>query len=258
MNYAMHSWPVELIPLIFFGLVVPSLLSGGFQPALVRQKVVEMSLPIGATGAVIIMVKLLENLSDPSHLTPALIGLFAHMVLWGGFYFAARLTKTEPLRDRTPFVSHSILPVLAVLSMVLGWWASAALTSSISSYLCADGFLGFITFLGGLTLLNRFRNQQLDVMAMAKLSVQAGCLTMLTGFGWMNMNLDDPSRIGPAMAMALLGGVYSLLFHQILILLSPLSPQIHFKKPGAGMIYGYLFHMAFLAANWVLIFALLD
>ena len=111
MNYVMQSWPVELIPLIFFGLVLPSLLSGGFQPALVRQKVVEMSLPIGAIGAVIIMVQLLANLSDPSHLTPALIGLFAHMVLWGGFYFAARLTKTEPLRDRTPFVSQAILVI---------------------------------------------------------------------------------------------------------------------------------------------------
>ena len=258
MNYVMQSWPVELIPLIFFGLVLPSLLSGGFQPALVRQKVVEMSLPIGAIGAVIIMVQLLANLSDPSHLTPALIGLFAHMVLWGGFYFAARLTKTEPLRDRTPFASHSILPVIAVLSMLFGWWTSAALSNSISSYLSWDGFLGFFVFWGGLTLLRRLRNQELDVMSMAKVSVQAGCLTMLTGFAWMNMNLDDPSRIGPAMAMALLGGVYSLLFHQILILLSPLSPQIHFKKPGVGMIYGYLFHMTFLAANWVLLFALLD
>ena len=105
MSYVMQSWPVELIPLIFFGLVLPALLSGGFQPALVRQKVVEMSLPIGAIGAVIIMVQLLQNLSDPSHLTPALIGLFAHMVLWGGFYFAARLTKTEPLRDRPKVVT---------------------------------------------------------------------------------------------------------------------------------------------------------
>lgn len=258
MNYVMQSWPVELIPLIFFGLVVPSLLSGGFRPALVRQKVVEMSLPIGAIGAVIIMVQLLQDLSDPSHLTPALIGLFAHMVLWGGFYFAARLTKTESLTDRTPFASHSILPVLAVLSMVLGWWASVAITSPISSYLSVDGFLGFIVFFGVVTLLRRFRKQELDVMIMAKTSVQAGCLTMLTGFGWMNMHLEDPSRIGPAMAMALLGGVYSLLFHQILILLSPLSPQIQFKKPEVGMIYGYLFHMAFLAASWVLLFALLD
>jgi hypothetical protein len=258
MNYVMHNWPLELIPLIFFGLVVPSLLSAGFQPALVRQKVVEMSLPIGAIGAVIIMVQLLTNLSDPSHLTPAIIGLFSYMVLWGSFYLAARFTNTKPLRDRTPFLSRSILPVLAVLSMVLGWWMSVALSGVIASYLSMDGFLGFIVFLGGLTLLRRLRNQQLGVMDMAKVSVQAGCLTMLVGFAWMLSNLDDPTRVGPAMAMALLGGVYSLLFHSIVILLSPLSPQIHFKKPGVGMVYGYLFHMVFLAANWVLLFSILD
>jgi hypothetical protein len=257
MNYVMQSWPVELIPLIFFGLVLPSLLSGGFQPALVRQKVVEMSLPIGAIGAVIIMVQLLGNLSDPSHLTPALIGLFSYMILWIGFYVAARLIKTQPLRDRTPFTSHSVLPVLAVLSMLVGWWSSAVLFNSVSTYMSMNGMLGFVTFLGGLAFWRRLRNQKVDVMAMANMSVQAGCLTMLTGFMWMNMNLDDPSRVGPGMAMALLGGVYSLLFHQILILLSPLSPQIHFTKPGVGMVYGYLFHMAFLAANWVLILALL-
>jgi hypothetical protein len=258
MSYVMQSWPVPSILLIFFGLVVPSLLAGGFQPALVRQKVVEMSLPIGVIGTEIMLVRLLGNLSDPSHVTPAVIGLLSYMALWGGFYLAARLIKTQPLHQRTPFNARSILPVVAVLSMLVGWWSSAVLANGARTYISTEGIVGFMTFFGGLTLLRHLRNEQLDVMTMAKVSVQAGCLTMLTGFAWMALNLDDPSRVGPGMAMGLLGGLYSLLLYQILILLSPLSPHIHFKKPGVGMVYGYLFHMVFLISSWALLMALLD
>ena len=254
----MDLWPWNWLPLIVLGLVVPSVLAGGFQPALVRQKVIELILPAGALAAWVGMVHMLANLSDPSHVWPNFYSLLLMMALWGAFYVGVRLIKTQPFRHPITLGSNNLLPVLAVLSLMLGWWGTVALSSSASSFFSTEAFFCFLGIFGGLVVFRKVLKKGLGVMDVAKMSVQAGYSGLGLATVMMMFYMDDPSRLGPLVAMGILSSVYGLLLHQVLIVLSPLSPQTLFQKPGAGMLKGYVAHIVLLCGQWGLIMWSID
>ena len=145
MNWdSMRAWDVDALPLIFLGLVVPALCAGRFHPGLVRQKVIELSLPLGALGAWAGLVHMLQNLSDPTAAWPAFYTVLLHMGFWALIYFGARLVKMKSTQDMGPLPTTSLLPIVAVLSMLAGWWLTVGMTSGVNSFLSTEAFFCFL------------------------------------------------------------------------------------------------------------------
>ena len=161
------------------------------------------------------------------------------MALWGAFYVGVRLIKTQPFRHPITLGSNNCCRPGRIEPDVGLVGNRGPVLFGVFVFFHRSVFLLFGIF-GGLVVYRKVLKKGLGVMDVAKMSVQAGYSGLGLATVMMMFYMDDPSRLGPLVAMGILSSVYGLLLHQVLIVLSSLSPQTLFQKPGAGMLKGYV------------------
>lgn len=246
-------WPWNWVPLIFLGFVAPCLLLGRFRPALVRQRVIEFSLPLGALSGLLFTVNALSDLADPSSIWVALSGVTFITAIWWVLFVGARALRVQAPPSRVPLPANSRIPVVAVLCLLGGWWATVAMTSEVMNFVSFRGLGVFVFALACLIGVRVVRGESVGVQQVARLSVVSGCGAFAASTIWMLVLLDDPSALGPAVAQGLLASMYGFLLHVVLMALLPLSRAPTDQRPSGGMVLGYGSHFVLTTALWVIL-----
>ena len=194
-----------------------------------------LCLPVGAMGTEIGWLKMLSDMTNPDAFGPAssvasftimYAFLFFPLLLSMGSRFAnTPLKPNESARMRHIRVggSLSLLGVLLLTAMV--WKGSILYFIQIESILCIGLFVAMPTFLHG--PLKREETLFLSRCVVARnYSVVATISGLLIGTAGLLSGIDDPSTIGPNIALILLTSLYS----GFIIVGSTLAYQVYAQK----------------------------
>jgi len=183
-------------------------------------------LPAGIVGTLIGVIAVLANMSDPAAIAPAMArallpALYAAIVKLGLDVYISE----QPAEVRRPVLPLSaagvVLWIVAVVVMVVmntgGFVTVVNLGAMAATVISILGILGFAVASGRGALLDR----------LARHLPHAGLVIFMVGLVGVLHSIDDPSAVGPHVALALLGLLYTTVLSVSLKLVRP--DQITFE-----------------------------
>ena len=198
----------EIVDLASLYFVVGSLAGFALTASFSRASltvVVDLAYPVGLLGTLIGLVSMLQNMSDPKAIGPAMAISFLP-VLYAAVIHGLASGRSRDLSEIDSTFVKKLLGSLAFVGLVLWAMDSAAGINAFidpgALVLVVLSILFFVIFdrVSGDTSKNGWGVRFLGI----------GLLGFFTGTIMMFANIDDPKAIGPAMALAYLSLMYAL------------------------------------------------
>ena len=254
---AMGSWLVSFTPFFFLCLMLPAFLAGNNDPAKTKRKVIELAIPVTMIFAWILLVDILQNLSDQQAAYSQTTLILWTVLVGAGIYGGASLISVTP-QPKALFVSRqSAKPLWAACLFIIGLLVTMGVSNVYAGSFISFEALGLYWVLISIAFL-RLRKQRghVSVEMMARSCLTVGKVILGISYLWMLLDLNDPSRIGGALAVGVVGSTYSLLAYCLLTMLKPLFQSIPSPKEKVHLNMGRFFwtHLLLVAAHVTLVF----
>jgi hypothetical protein len=201
-----YSGVVDLASLVFVvGSLASLALTASFSRASVTI-VVDLAYPVGLLGTLIGLVSMLQNISDPKAIGPAMaIALLT--VFYAAVVHGLASGRTRDLSEIDSTFAKKLMGSLVFVGIVLWAMDSAA---GIGAFMDLGAVVLFVLSILFFVIFDRVSGDMykngwgVRFLGIGLLGVFIGSIGMLA-------NIDDPKALGPAMALAYLSLTYALL-----------------------------------------------
>ena len=229
--------PLELAMLIdipsmcFVGVstIIPSAVTRGITRSQLLEGIRRIALPAGVTGTLIGFMMMLMNMSDPSAFAPAF--RIAMLASWYGV--AVYAITSWLLRKTNDYQLSGVVQPSILGSLFFATGSLVFLFSYLnSSFIDLTSILFFVL---GLPLIFIQRAKYPFSYRMLRGGITVGLFGMMYGTVSLLSNMEDPSTIGPAMAISILSSLYAN------IVIIGTATQVPVELSGKQMRWQYLF-----------------
>ena len=201
-----YSGIVDLASLVFVvGSLASLALTASFSRASVTI-VVDLAYPVGLLGSLLGWVAMLQNISDPKAIGPAMAISFL-TVLYAALVHGLASGRTRDLSEIDSTFAKKLMGSLVFVGIVLWAMDSAA---GIGAFMDPGAVVLFVLSILFFVIFDRVSGDT-SKNGWGVRFLGIGLLGFFTGTIMMFANIDDPKAMGPAMALAYLSLTYALL-----------------------------------------------
>jgi hypothetical protein len=254
---AMGSWLVSFTPFFFLCLMIPSFIIGDNDPEKTKRKIIELAIPATMIVAWILLTDAFQNFSEQQTVYTRMSFILWTALVGAGIYGGASLISVIP-QPKALFLNRKhTKPLWAAFFFIIG--TSVTITVSnvhLSSLISFEASRLYSALMLVTFFRLRKKRGHVSVAMMARSSLTVGKVILGISYLWMLSDLSDPSRLGGALAVGVVGSMYSLLAYCLLTLLKPLFQSTMCPKEEVHLNMGRFFwtHLFLIAAQVILVF----